>query len=214
MTTTAHSMRRIWATVPRRSPRPVRDVVPGTVAHADRRVHALHRAVRTPKIVVGLVNDPASRHALRWAYRAACQSNMSLVIVTAYQPSNPVLTINGYAYFDEGTCRHAAENMQRTLLHADLGVDCASEMIASVVIEGRPTDVLVTAAQDADLLVVGRRASRIRRMLTGSVSGGCANRASCPIVIIRATHDRRSLPELLVPVREKEVTWTSAPPRS
>ncbi len=155
MTATAHSVQRTSATAPRRWPPRVRGFVLGGAPHADRRGHARYGAVPTPKIVVGLVNGPSSRHALRWAYRAACLSNVSLVIITAYQPSNPILTINGYAYFDEGTCRHAAEDMQRTLLYADLGVDSASEMIAPVVIEGRPTDVLVTAAQEPTFSLSG-----------------------------------------------------------
>jgi nucleotide-binding universal stress UspA family protein len=53
---------------------------------------------------------------------------------------------------------------------------------------GPAADVLVEAAKDADLLVVGSRGhGEAVGLLLGSVSMRCAHLAPCPVVIVR--HD-------------------------
>jgi nucleotide-binding universal stress UspA family protein len=53
--------------------------------------------------------------------------------------------------------------------------------------EGQPAEEIITLAEelDADLVVVGsRRAGRVKRLITGSVSEGVVHRASCPVLIV------------------------------
>jgi nucleotide-binding universal stress UspA family protein len=51
---------------------------------------------------------------------------------------------------------------------------------------GHPAEVLLEAAKDADLLVVGSRGrGGFSGMLLGSVSTQLAHHASCPILIVR-----------------------------
>jgi nucleotide-binding universal stress UspA family protein len=53
------------------------------------------------------------------------------------------------------------------------------------VAEGHPSDVLLRAAADADLLVVGSRGhGRLADALLGSVSQNCSHHASCPVLIM------------------------------
>ena len=51
---------------------------------------------------------------------------------------------------------------------------------------GQPAPVLLDAANDADLLVVGSHGhGRFSGMLKGSVSTHCVEHASCPVVVVR-----------------------------
>ena len=53
--------------------------------------------------------------------------------------------------------------------------------------EGNAAQVLLDAAQGADLLVVGSRGhGGFTEALLGSVSQHCVHHAQCPIVIVRA----------------------------
>jgi len=67
-------------------------------------------------------------------------------------------------------------------------VDGAAEgiEIERRVVEGAPARVLMEAAEDAALLVVGSRGlGGFGRLLLGSVGQQCAQHAPCPVVIVR-----------------------------
>ena len=58
--------------------------------------------------------------------------------------------------------------------------------VVGVSVEGAPAEELITAAGEADLLVVGSRGEGgFKGLLLGSVSHQCALHARCPIVIVR-----------------------------
>jgi nucleotide-binding universal stress UspA family protein len=62
--------------------------------------------------------------------------------------------------------------------------------VTTTVEEGQAAAVLLEAARDADLLVVGSRGlGGFRELLLGSVSQQCAHYAACPVVIVRHVHD-------------------------
>lgn len=53
--------------------------------------------------------------------------------------------------------------------------------------EGRPAEQIIALAEelDADLVVVGsRRAGRVKRLITGSISERVVHRASCPVLVV------------------------------
>ena len=62
--------------------------------------------------------------------------------------------------------------------------------IYPIVVRGWPAEVLLNAAEGADLLVVGSRGrGGFTSALLGSVSQNCAHHATCPLLIIRTAKD-------------------------
>jgi nucleotide-binding universal stress UspA family protein len=132
-------------------------------------------------IVVGVDGSPNGQVAFEWAVAEARSRHGRLRAVEAWtapydwqlQPMFPV---------DVDQVRDAARHrLDRALAAADThGVDVHSELL-----EGEPGAVLVEAARDADLLVVGARGhSPLVQVLMGSVSTYCAHHAPCPVVIV------------------------------
>jgi nucleotide-binding universal stress UspA family protein len=75
-----------------------------------------------------------------------------------------------------------AEEIRALPPHETQGVPLALEPV-----EGIPADVLVEAAHDADLLVLGSHGhSRQLHQVLGSVSEACIRHATCPVLIIPA----------------------------
>jgi nucleotide-binding universal stress UspA family protein len=138
------------------------------------------------RIVVGVDGSESSKAALRWAVRQAELTGSSVEAVVAWH--YPVV-MGGFGYgpvsamvlnFDE----IAAKTMADTIAAV---VDPATPVhISSLVLEGNPAQVLLRAAEDADLLVVGSRGhGGFAAALLGSVSQHCAHHAPCPLVIMR-----------------------------
>ena len=63
--------------------------------------------------------------------------------------------------------------------------------VRTVITRGDPAKVLVEAARNADLLVIGRRTGRLRSIASRSISRRCASRADCPLVVVRGDCLRR-----------------------
>ena len=91
-----------------------------------------------------------------------------LVIVTAYSFPRPAVSLEGAVYACIDDARAAAQFTQDQAIRRVLPV--RAPRVARLVVRGDPAAVLVEASATADLLVVGRRSSRWRRLLTGSVS--------------------------------------------
>lgn len=62
--------------------------------------------------------------------------------------------------------------------------------VQTQVIEGHAAPVLIAAARDAQLLVVGSRGhGAFAGMLLGSVSEHCTSHSPCPVVVVRHSRD-------------------------
>ena len=140
-------------------------------------------------IVVGVDGADRSREALRWAVGEAKLRHDRVLAVYAWEPpEEPAIDIppgDPPVYLPEWIARvqEGAEALVERVV-AELraeGVD-----IEPVAIEGSAATVLVDAAEDADLLVVGTRGKGgLRGLLLGSVSHQVAQHAPCPVVIHR-----------------------------
>jgi len=142
---------------------------------------------RSGRIVVGVDGSSHSEEALRWALGQARLTGQPVDAVTSW--SIPVAfgeaagALMGIDWKGEAT-----RTLENTVAKA---VDPAdADRVSQRAVQGHPAQVLVDAAADAALLVVGSRGlGGFTGMLLGSVSQHVAARAACPVVVIRAPAD-------------------------
>jgi nucleotide-binding universal stress UspA family protein len=141
-------------------------------------------AVQT--VVVGVDGSEGSKRALRWALEEARLRRAELKVIRAWL--YPQIGAYGavpaeLAYVD--VLRSDVQEMLDVLVDEVAGEN-PGVAIVRVVAEGPPAQVLIEAAADADLLVVGSRGrGGFAGLLLGSVGQQCAHHASCPVVIVR-----------------------------
>jgi nucleotide-binding universal stress UspA family protein len=138
-------------------------------------------------IVVGIDGSESARFAARWAAREAELRAAAVLLVSAWE-----LPTYGFSFGAVAV----SEDMMKALRRAaeDNLADATDEVrtiakeidVSTEVVEGNAAGVLLEAARDADLLVVGSRGlGGFRELLLGSVSQHCAHHAGCPVVIVR-----------------------------
>ena len=141
---------------------------------------------RTPRIVVGVDGFESSKAALRWAIHQAKLTGAVVDAVTAWQiPAGsgliPAADLPDY------------QDDARIILTEAIAEMCTVDTEVEVrpyVTEGRAGPVLVTAAEGADLLVVGCRGhGGLAEALLGSVGQYCVHHAPCPVVIMRGKRE-------------------------
>ncbi|MFE7591451.1 universal stress protein [Kitasatospora sp. NPDC057512] len=138
---------------------------------------------RERRIVVGIDGSPPSKAALRWAVGQAVLTGATVHAVAAWE--YPSL----YGWFapmvDDGFERTARRTLSAEI-NEILGPDRPVDVRESLVL-GHAAEVLLEAAEGADLLVLGSRGrGTFARTLLGSVSTRCAVHGVCPVVIVRA----------------------------
>jgi nucleotide-binding universal stress UspA family protein len=135
------------------------------------------------EIVVGVDGSAPSRTALRWAATEADRKGAPLRVLLAYHWRMPgSLTA-------DADLAHAAKDQ------AELAVEEAvtearavapGVPVSGAAVLGNPAPVLLRAAEDASLLVVGTRGrGGFTGLLLGSVSQQVATHASGPVVVVR-----------------------------
>lgn len=154
----------------------------------------MQRSARSPHIVAGVDGSPASLRALRWAWGQAQSTGAALTVVIAWhQP----------ALYADGVCagvgipftdwREVARSQLEAAIRDTLGED-GFRSVATRVIRGHPAAVLIKAARNADLLVVGAHGhGAILGTLLGSVSLHLAHHAPCPLTIIPSPRETQTL---------------------
>ncbi|MCX5336677.1 universal stress protein [Streptomyces sp. NBC_00140] len=135
-------------------------------------------------VTVGLDGSPESRAAAEWAAREAHLRGLPLQVVHVWEPvpepmaQAPLLGAETQQHWSERIPREAAEGIAQR--HPGVEVD-------RVQLSGRPADVLVDAAKDADVLVLGSRGlSGIAGFLVGSVGLAVVAHTETPVVLVRA----------------------------
>jgi nucleotide-binding universal stress UspA family protein len=138
------------------------------------------------RIVVGVDGSPSSSAALAWAVRQAGLTGASVEAVIAWHA--PAMA--GAAPFGPGVREDwdygewAASALTRVIKQT---VDPDGPVrVSATVREGNVAQVLLEAANGADLLVVGSRGhGGFAEALLGSVGQACVHHAQCPVVIVR-----------------------------
>jgi len=135
-------------------------------------------------VVVGIDGSAASKDALAWAARQARLTSAELHAVIAWWPPVTYGYLPDYSDADfESDARKVVEEVVDEVLGTDAAV-----AVTTQVVEGHPAPVLVDAAKEADLLVVGSRGhGAFAGMLLGSTSQHCVQHATTPAVVIRQT---------------------------
>ena len=138
------------------------------------------------RIVVGVDGFESSKAALRWAIRQAKLTGAVVEAVIAWHI--PV----GTGWIPTPDMPDYQEDAFTVLAEA-INEMCTVDPDVQVcprVLEGRAGQVLVEAADGADLLVVGSEGHRgLAEALLGSVGQYCANNASCPVVVMRGKRE-------------------------
>ncbi|MGW1162363.1 universal stress protein [Streptomyces sp. NPDC002513] len=135
-------------------------------------------------VTVGLDGSSESRAAAEWAAREATLRGLPLRLVHVWEPvpdplaQAPLLGPETQQHWTEKIPRETAEGLR--LRHP--GVAVSVEHLV-----GRPAELLVRAAEDAELLVLGSRAlGGVGGFLVGSVSLAVVADAVRPVVLVRA----------------------------
>jgi nucleotide-binding universal stress UspA family protein len=136
-------------------------------------------------IVVGVDGSEGGRRALRWAAREATARGATVEAVAAWRWDLPSGGVEVDGDPDEDPKRRAARMLAAQVADLPAGVSVTAQ-----VLEGRPAEVLGTAARAADLLVLGSHGhSRAWHTVLGSVAEECVRTATCPVVVIPVPRD-------------------------
>jgi nucleotide-binding universal stress UspA family protein len=144
-------------------------------------------------VVVGVDGSPPAAEALEAAVEHAVATGAPLRVVCAWRPTVPGgwgheywLAVSADADPDE-SARTAAEDIARE------AVATARKLAPELTVEsrvrgGNPADVVLTAAGDAGLVVVGSRGrGSLKSLFLGSVSHGVVHEARCPVLVVRTS---------------------------
>ncbi len=139
------------------------------------------------RIVVGIDGSESAKAALAWAVGQAELTGASIETVIAWHypiafGGTPLTPIG--AVMDTDFAGTAARVLAAAI--SDTTDPVGPVKISSTVREGSAAQILLEAADGAELLVVGSRGhGGFTEALLGSVSQHCVHHAPCPVVIIR-----------------------------
>lgn len=134
-------------------------------------------------IVVGVDGSPSSIRALEWALDQAELTGATVQTVYAWEPpSNWGAKVPVYPGSD--MAEEAEAKLAEAVAEATTGRR-PMEILQNVT-KGHPAKVLLNAAEDAHLLVLGNRGhGGFAGALLGSVTQHCVQHATCPVVVVR-----------------------------
>ena len=141
----------------------------------------------TARWIVGIDGSDAARDALRWAANHAVEREASITALGAYHvPAlmSVFVAKRGFGVDELGLAATAGHDVD-SAIEAVRASDASDAPIESSVVEGQAPQVLVEAADDASLLVLGRTGSGgLRDQLLGSVSQYCVTHSAAPVVVV------------------------------
>lgn len=143
----------------------------------------MNEPARKSGVVVGVDGSRGSRRALEWIVGHSSLVDPPILPVVAFDlPA----TADGMAPLGiVGRAEKHQENAKQLMLEAVAEVDPKLLGSAQVLQQGHVGQMLVAAAEDHDLLVVGSRGrSAIRVTLLGSVGSFCVSHSRVPVAII------------------------------
>jgi len=149
--------------------------------------------LRRQKLVVGVDDSPGSRAALGWALDHARASGLEVVAVNVVEPVMP-MDFAGAGFYttsavDSRALRRSAHELVERMVRE--AAPARGDDVQIQVIEGHnPGQVLVKAAREAAMLVVGAHHRHGLGFLLGSTGASCVRHATCPVMVIPETWSR------------------------
>jgi nucleotide-binding universal stress UspA family protein len=151
-----------------------------TIVHPKQTIAKPTRLAGRMKIVVGYDGSEAAKRALKSA--ASLGGDQARIVVVAAAEPYPRSGITIPANLDpveNRQRRHDLDEARQFL--SERGIEAET-----IQVRGKPADVLVEAARDADLAIVGsRELNRLQRLILGSVSSELVHRAASDVLIVR-----------------------------
>ncbi|WP_205328585.1 universal stress protein [Glycomyces sp. YM15] len=142
-----------------------------------------HEKGHDSRIVVGVDGSPSSIQALEWALDQAGLTGATVRAVYVWEPpSNWGAKVPVYP----GTemVEEAETKLARSIEEATTGRTKVE--VVQQVVKGHPAKLLIEAAEDADLLVMGNRGhGGLTGALLGSVTQHCVHHAACPVTVVK-----------------------------
>ena len=143
-------------------------------------------------VVVGLDWSHGARAAIDHAVRDAARRGVDVDVVTVFEPLRAwawaYLGVDDLTADDEAARQSARGVVAEVAGNVETELGAGSPTITVHVRHGRPGEVLVDAARDAALLVVGHRGrGPATTAILGSVGLHCVLHASCPVTVVRPT---------------------------
>jgi nucleotide-binding universal stress UspA family protein len=131
-------------------------------------------------IIVGYDgSEPAKRALARAVALAGPQTRISVVAAAEPYPRSGITIPANYDPLEIRQRRRELEDAR--LFLSDAGI-----LAETMLLRGQPADVLLEAADDADLLIVGsRKLSRLERLVLGSVSSKVVHDAAGDVLVVR-----------------------------
>jgi nucleotide-binding universal stress UspA family protein len=136
-----------------------------------------------PAVIVGIDGSQAAIHAAEWAADEALCRGVSLLMLATIKATHP-----------------SAEDYHRDVAHAEASLQAARLAVEAIgrpvkvetdIRRGPPGAVLVSESDDAEMICVGSVGiGRYSRALLGSTATEVAEKAQCPVAVIRCRPDQ------------------------
>lgn len=150
----------------------------------------------TARWVVGIDGSDGALAALRWAVANAACVGADVQAVAAFHVPLTLSMLAVKRGFDvdrlgmEAEARHVLD---------DAITAAGADGVQPIAIEGAPGATLLEAAEEASLLIIGRRGhSALRNLVLGSVSTYCATHAAVPVVVVPPDWDAQRFESVVV----------------
>ena len=144
---------------------------------------------RRGRVIVGLDSNAPAPGPLRHAAREALLRDALLRIVSvwSYPPMSTeermLTTASAVEAEAAERVAHAVDELMTEQAYRSLSAEVE-------VTQGAPAKVLISAAEGADLLVVGRSdGARVRHAVLGSVASNCVRHATSPVMVVPPASD-------------------------
>jgi nucleotide-binding universal stress UspA family protein len=140
-----------------------------------------------PGITVGVDGSEHSQRVLEWAVREAGLRGAPLTVLAVHEVARNHWTGNPLTFPEDApateTVRQAAEDAVQKVV-SQVGVPGPASVTVRAV-SGVPTQELIAASGDSDLLVVGSRGGGgFAKLVLGSVTSQVVAHAASPVVVI------------------------------